>query len=325
MESSQHTLKESISFSGVGLHSGYKVKLNIKPARANNGIRFKLIGKRQSMPALVDRVIDTSLATTIAEKDMVFSTTEHILGALSGLGIDNATIELDAPEVPIMDGSAEEFVKRLQSANRKTQQSKRLFLKIIKEITYQEDDKKIRILPHNGLRLSCRIDFAHGLIQDQSYTIEMSPKSFSAEIASARTFGFLDQVKQLQANGYALGGSLDNAVVVDKNGVINEEGLRFEDEFVRHKILDLLGDLSLLGYPLLGHVIAERSGHSQHFGLMKELAAHPECWQIVELDKANGNGGMLERIVSSTKNAGIRLRPLFGRATSSAASCPAAA
>ncbi len=325
MESSQHTLKESISFYGVGLHSGYKVKLNIKPARANNGIRFKLIGKRQSIPALVDRVIDTSLATTIAEKDMVVSTTEHILGALSGLGIDNATIELDAPEVPIMDGSAEEFVRRLQSANRKNQQSKRLFLKITKEITYQEDDKKISILPHNGLRLSCRIDFAHGLIQDQSYTIEMSPKSFSAEIASARTFGFLDQVKQLQANGYALGGSLDNAVVVDENGVINEEGLRFEDEFVRHKILDLLGDLSLLGYPLLGHVIAERSGHSQHFGLMKELAAHPECWQIVELDKTNGNGGMLERIVSSTKNAGIRLRPLFGRAASSAASCPAAA
>ncbi len=325
MESSQHTLKEGISFSGVGLHSGYKVKLNIKPARANNGIRFKLIGKRQSMPALVDRVIDTSLATTIAENDMVFSTTEHILGALSGLGIDNATIELDAPEVPIMDGSAEEFVRSLQSANRKTQQSKRLFLKIIKEITYQEDDKKIRILPHNGLRLSCRIDFAHGLIQDQSYTIEMSPKSFSAEIASARTFGFLDQVKQLQANGYALGGSLDNAVVVDENGVINKEGLRFKDEFVRHKILDLLGDLSLLGYPLLGHVIAERSGHSQHFGLMKELAAHPECWQIVELDKANESGGMLERMVSSTKNAGIRLRPLFDRATSSAASCPAAA
>lgn len=325
MESSQHTLKKSISFSGVGLHSGYKVKLNIKPARANKGIRFKLIGKKQSMPALVDRVIDTSLATTIAEKDMVVSTTEHILGALSGLGIDNATIELDAPEVPIMDGSAEEFVRRLQSANRKNQQSKRLFLKITKEITYQEDDKKIRILPHNGLRLSCRIDFAHGLIQDQSYTIEMSPKSFSAEIASARTFGFLDQVKQLQANGYALGGSLDNAVVVDENGVINEEGLRFEDEFVRHKILDLLGDLSLLGYPLLGHVIAERSGHSQHLGLMKELAAHPECWQIIELDKTNGNGGMLERIVSSTKNAGIRLQPLFDRATSSAASCPAAA
>ncbi|HFQ80532.1 MAG TPA: UDP-3-O-acyl-N-acetylglucosamine deacetylase [Desulfobacterales bacterium] len=325
MESSQHTLKESISLSGIGLHSGYKVKLNIKPARANNGIRFKLIGRKQSMPALVDRVIDTSLATTIADKDMVFSTTEHILGALSGLGIDNATIELDAPEVPIMDGSAEEFVRLLQSANRKTQQSKRLFLKIIKEITYEEGDKKIRILPHNGLRLSCRIDFAHGLIQNQSYSIDISPKSFSTEIASARTFGFLDQVKQLQANGYALGGSLNNAVVVDENGVMNEEGLRFKDEFVRHKVLDLLGDLSLLGYPLLGHVIAERSGHSQHFGLMKELAAHPECWQIVELNKTNENGGMLERIVSSTKNAGIRLRPFWNRPVSSAATCPAAA
>ncbi len=325
MESSQHTLKESISLSGIGLHSGYKVKLNIKPARANNGIRFKLIGHRQSMPALVDRVIDTSLATTIADKDMVFSTTEHILGALSGLGIDNATIELDAPEVPIMDGSAEEFVRRLQSANRKTQQSKRLFLKIIKEITYKEGDKKIKIRPHNGLRLSCSIDFAHGSIQNQSYSIDISPKSFSAEIASARTFGFFDQVKQLQANGYALGGSLDNAVVVDENGVMNKEGLRFKDEFVRHKILDLLGDLSLLGYPLLGHVIAERSGHSQHFGLMKELAAHPECWQIVELNKTNKNGSMLrKRIASSPRKTGVRRRLFWSLPVSSATPSPAA-
>ncbi len=324
MESSQHTLKESVSLSGIGLHSGYKVRLNIKPARANNGIRFKLIGRRQSMPALVDRVIDTSLATTIADKDMVFSTTEHILGALSGLGIDNATIELDAPEVPIMDGSAEEFVRRLQSANRKTQQSKRLFLKIIKEITYEEGDKKIRILPHNGLRLSCSIDFAHGSIQNQSYSIDISPKSFSTEIASARTFGFLDQVKQLQDSGYALGGSLDNAVVVDKNGVMNEEGLRFKDEFVRHKILDLLGDLSLLGYPLLGHVIAERSGHSQHFGLMKELAAHPECWQIVELNKTSKKGGMLrKKTASSTRKTGVHRRSFWSLPVSSATPSPA--
>jgi len=310
MEALQHTLKKAVSLRGIGLHSGYPVKLTIKPARANHGIRFKLADNDESMPAFLDRVIDTSLATTIADKDMVFSTTEHLLGALTGLGIDNALVELDAPELPIMDGSAGQFVRVLQKASRKTQKSRRRFLKITQEIHFREGDKLVKITPHEGLKLTCKIDFAHDLIQNQSYSIELSPESFSDEIASARTFGFLEQVEKLQQNGYALGGSLDNAVVVDQNGVMNKEGLRFDDEFVRHKILDLLGDLTLLGYPLLGHVIAERSGHSQHFSLMKELASHPECWQLVELEETP-ESGILEKLVNTTKNAGNKLKPFL--------------
>ena len=322
MEALQHTLKKSVSLRGIGLHSGYPVKLTIKPAKANHGIRFKLAGNDASMPAFMDRVIDTSLATTIAENDMVFSTTEHLLGALTGMGIDNALIELDAPELPIMDGSAGQFVHVLQKASRKTQKSRRRFLKITKEMHYQEGEKLIKIIPHDGLKLTCKIDFKHDLIQNQSYSVELSPKSFSTEIASARTFGFLEQVEALQENGYALGGSLDNAVVIDKNGVINEEGLRFDDEFVRHKVLDLLGDLTLLGYPVLGHVIAEKSGHSQHFGLMKELVSHPECWQLIELEETP-ESGFLEKLVNTTKNAGNKLKPFLSPPSDFAdVSCP---
>jgi UDP-3-O-[3-hydroxymyristoyl] N-acetylglucosamine deacetylase len=310
MEASQHTLKNSVSFKGIGLHSGYTVDLTVNPAKANHGIRFKLAGNDHSMPAFIDRVIDTSLATTIADKDMVFSTTEHLLGALAGLGIDNAMIELNGPELPIMDGSAESFVNDLQKARRTTQKSKRQFIKITKEIRYTDGDKLVKILPHDGLRLTCRIDFKHKLIKSQNYSIELSPETFSKEIASARTFGFLEQVEKLQQSGYALGGSLDNAVVVDKNGVMNEDGLRFEDEFVRHKVLDLLGDITLLGYPLLGHVIAERSGHSEHFGLMKELLSRPDCWHLVEMRQTAGSG-ILEKLVNTTKNAGHKLKPFL--------------
>ncbi len=323
MEASQYTLKKSVHFKGVGLHSGYPVDLTIKPAKANHGIRFKLTGNDQSMPAFIDRVIDTSLATTIAEKDMVFSTTEHLLGALTGLGIDNALVELNGPELPIMDGSAENFVNDLQKASRKMQKSQRQFIKVTKEIRYQESDKQVKILPHDGLQLTCKIDFEHELIKNQSYSIELSPESFSHEIASARTFGFLEQVEQLQRNGYALGGSLKNAVVIDQNGVINKEGLRFKDEFVRHKILDLLGDLTLLGHPLLGHVIAEKSGHSQHLGLMKELLAHPDSWHLVELRETD-ESGIIEKLVTTTKNAGQKLKPfLTPSANFINAACPA--
>jgi len=325
MESSQYTLNKSVSFEGIGLHSGYPVNLTVKPAKANHGIRFKLAGNDHSMPAFLDRVVDTSLATTIAEKDMVFSTTEHLLAALTGLGIDNALIELNGPELPIMDGSAESFVNDLQKVSRKAQKSRRQFIKITKEIQYTDGNKLVKILPHNGLKITCKIDFKHNLIKSQNYSLEISPESFSKEIASARTFGFLEQVEQLQQSGYALGGSLDNAVVVDKNGVMNKEGLRFKDEFVRHKILDVLGDITLLGYPLLGHVIAERSGHSQHYGLMKELLSHPDSWQLIEMQETAGSG-ILENLVNTTKNAGHKLKPFLTPLTDFAdAACTAAA
>ncbi|NOX25641.1 MAG: UDP-3-O-acyl-N-acetylglucosamine deacetylase [Deltaproteobacteria bacterium] len=325
MEALQHTLKKSVSFKGIGLHSGYPVNLTVRPAEANHGIRFKISGSDHSMPAFFDRIVDTSLATTIAEKDMIFSTTEHLLGALTGLGIDNALVELNAPELPIMDGSAESFVNDLQKVRRKAQNSKRQFIKITEEIQYTDGDKLVRVLPHDGLRLTCKIDFKHSLIQNQSYSIEVSPETFSKEIASARTFGFLDQVEKLQQSGYALGGSLDNAVVVDRNGVMNEGGLRFEDEFARHKILDLLGDITLLGCPVLGHIIASKSGHGQHFGLMREILSHPDCWQLVELQET-AESGIMEKLVNTTRYAGNKLKPfLTPQAGFADAACTAAA
>ena len=193
---------------------------------------------------------------------------------------------------------------------------------ITKEIVYQEGDKVLKILPYDGLKITCNIEFDHDLIQNQEYSIKLSPEKFVNEIASARTFGFLEQVAQLQENGYALGGSLDNAVVIDGQGVMNKEGLRFTDEFVRHKVLDLVGDLALLGWPLLGHVIAEKSGHGLNFGLMKEIASHPECWQIVELE--NGEAGILEKLVKTTRSAGNKIIPFMVPPTDFAdASCVA--
>nr|MBF0222573.1 UDP-3-O-acyl-N-acetylglucosamine deacetylase [Desulfobulbaceae bacterium] len=322
MEIYQHTLKKSVSFCGIGLHTGAPVELTISPAPANSGIRFKFKGNDDSMPAYMNSVVDTRLATTIASHGMVFSTTEHLLGALAGLGIDNALVELDAPELPIMDGSAGPFVHILKKASRKEQKASRRVLKITEEICYREGDKDIRILPHDGLKFTCNIDFDHEFVKSQTYTFELSPEAFVNEIASARTFGFIEQVEMLQQNGYALGGSLDNAVVIDRNGVINEDGLRFNDEFVRHKILDLIGDLALLGCPMFGHVIASKSGHSQHLGLMKEIAAHPEKWQIVELQK-NGESCILEKIVNTTKSARNMLLPFLIPPADFPGSCPA--
>ncbi len=307
MEKHQHTLKREVSFCGVGLHSGKPVTLTVKPAVDDHGVRFKIAGQESSVPAFMDRVVDTSLATTIAEKDMVFSTTEHLMAALAGLGIDNAIVELDGSEVPIMDGSAGPFVHILRKVSRKRQKSLRRVIKITKPITYTEGDKTVTVKPYDGLKLTCEIDFNHTFLKKQEYTIEISPKKFSEEIASARTFGFIDQVEQLKESGYALGGSLDNAVVIDAEGVINEGGLRFTDEFVRHKVLDLLGDLALLGCPVMGHVIAKRSGHGQHLGLLKEIAANPECWQIVELEE-HGKV-VLAQSASQIKDKGASLLP----------------
>lgn len=304
MEVYQHTIKKPVSFTGTGLHSGETVKMTVSPARAYHGIRFKRYGSDDSMPAFVDRVVDTSLATTIAERGMVVSTTEHLLAALMGLGIDNALIELDGNEVPIMDGSAAPFVDGLRRASRVRQRACRRVLKITRPISYHEGDKVITITPYEGFKLTCHIGFNHAVIQSQSYSVDVSPEKFCEEISAARTFGFIEQVEALQATGYALGGSLQNAVVIGKDGVINEEGLRFGDEFARHKVLDLLGDLALLGCCLQGHVEATKSGHGQHLGLMKEIVAHPESWQCVESDLGQ-ESGILEALVTSMNGSSM--------------------
>jgi len=312
MERYQHTLSKAVRFGGVGLHSGEAVNLTVKPAEANCGVRFVRTDKpgHGAIPAFVNRVVDTTLATTIASGGVSVSTTEHLLAALVGLGIDNALIELDGPEVPILDGSAGPFVLILRQAGRRRQKALRRFLKITREITFQDGDKTIRVRPYDGFKVTSVIEFDHPLIRRQSRTMEISVDTFVREVASARTFGFLDEVEKLQENGLALGGSLDNAIIVDRFGILNNEGLRFPDEFVRHKVLDLIGDLALLGYPLLGHVIASKSGHGQHLGLMQAIAARPDCWELVSYDP-DLDSGVLERVVMSTRGAGNRLMPLL--------------
>jgi len=306
----QHTVSKEVSFSGIGLHSGLPISMNIKPAGPDSGIRFFRTDLQQEIPALMDRVVDTTLATTVGEKGASVSTTEHLLGALAGLGIDNALIELNGPEVPIMDGSAGPFVHILKRIERSRQDVCRRLLKVTEEISFKSGDTEIRILPYEGFKVTCEIDFDHPLIRKQDYTVEITPKKFIKEIAVARTFGFMDQVEKLRANGLALGGSLDNAVVVDQYGILNSEGLRFSDEFVRHKVLDLIGDLTLLGCPIMGHVIASKAGHGQHLGLMREIAARPECWEFITLEKSEDEG-VFARVVTSTKEAGNRILPFL--------------
>lgn len=304
----QHTIKTPVSCRGVGLHSGKTVNMSIRPGAANTGIRFLRsdLGGDRFIPAFMNRVVDTMMATTIAEGDVRISTTEHVLSALTGLGIDNAIIELDAAEIPIMDGSAVPFVHLLKKAGIRQQKSYRRLVKISREISFADGDRIIRIVPHDGYKITAVIDFNHGLINRQECTIELSPDEFVHEISSARTFGFIDEVEKLQKNGLALGASLDNAVGMDRAGILNEEGLRFDDEFVRHKILDIIGDLTLLGCPLLGHVIAYKSGHGQHLRLMQEIAANPSSWDFVELNK-NGQLSVLNKMVA----AGQRLLPFL--------------
>ncbi|MDH3394284.1 MAG: UDP-3-O-acyl-N-acetylglucosamine deacetylase [Desulfobulbaceae bacterium] len=312
MELFQYTIKKKISLAGIGLHTGEPVNLTIKPAAVDTGIRFVRLdlGQESSVPAFMNRVVDTSLATTIAEDETAVSTTEHLLGALAGLGVDNAVIELDGAEVPIMDGSAGPFVHLLEKVERRRQKAAKKVLKIVKEIVCSDGDKLIRVLPYDGLKVTCEIDFAHEMIGKQTYTIDVNPQRFAKEIASARTFGFMDEVKKLKEHGYALGGSLDNAVVVDQLGVLNKDGLRFADEFVRHKVLDLIGDLALLGCPMMGHVIASKSGHEQHLRMMQAIANNPDCWQFVRLEQADDDT-VLERVITTTKAAGNKILPFL--------------
>jgi UDP-3-O-[3-hydroxymyristoyl] N-acetylglucosamine deacetylase len=306
----QHTLSREVSFIGIGLHSGLAVSMVIKPAKPDTGIRFFRTDLQKEIPALMNRVVDTRLATSIGENDAFVSTTEHLLAALTGLGIDNARIELNGPEVPIMDGSAAPFVHVIRRIERKRQDVCRKLLKITKEIAFQSDDASIRLLPYDGYKVTCEIDFDHQLIRKQKYSVNVNSKRFIKEIASARTFGFMDQIEKLRANGLALGGSLANAVVVDQARVLNVEGLRFSDEFVRHKVLDLIGDLALLGCQLIGHVVATKSGHGHHLALMKEIVAHPECWEFVTLEKIDEDG-VLAKVVSSTREAGNLILPFL--------------
>jgi UDP-3-O-[3-hydroxymyristoyl] N-acetylglucosamine deacetylase len=277
----QRTLRHRARLRGVGLHSGAEVELTLAPASADAGIVF--IRDGEEIPALAEFVVDTTMNTSLGRSGTRIGTVEHLLAALAGCGIDNARIEVEGPEIPIMDGSAEPFVRLVREAGVHEQRSARRFLMLRKAITVTDGDKLARLSPARGkFSISYTIDFRHPLITDQTCKVEMSERSFQREIARARTFGFKRDVERLHKAGLARGGSLANAVVVDDFNILNPEGLRFPDEFVRHKVLDAIGDLSLLGMPVIGHLTAVKSGHHLNHLLVSKVLTEAESWEVVQ-------------------------------------------
>ncbi len=284
MELKQRTLEREISCTGIGLHTGERVNLKIKPAPVNSGIKFirKDIPKDPVIPVKPDNIFNTNRATDISNNGYKVQTIEHLMAALYGLGIDNAVIELDGPEVPAMDGSAVSFVFMIQQyGGIKVQNAYKKFLVIKKPFKIKDEDKVICVYPSNELNIDYTIDFDHPLLRNQKYKFNFSTVSFIKEISRARTFGFLNEVEELKKNGFAKGGSLDNAIVLDKFRVINPEGLRFKDECVRHKILDFIGDLAIIGKPVIGYFVIEKSGHSLNHIMLKKLIKSRSYWKIL--------------------------------------------
>ena len=280
--SAQRTLRRSISCAGIGLHSGNKVTLSLKPAPADYGIRFvrtDLAGLE--IPATVTHLGGISYATGLARETGSVETVEHLLAALSTLGVDNVRIELDYPEVPIMDGSAAPFVYLVHEAGVKRLPAPRRYLKVIRPIALSMGDKHIALYPSDHFKVTYSISFDHPLLRHQSRTLRIDEDTFVEEIAPARTFGFLKEIEMLRQRGLALGGSLENAIVLGETGVLNN-ALRFEDEFVRHKILDVLGDLALVGYRVMGHLVAHRGGHALHTAFAAKVLEERDSWKLVE-------------------------------------------
>jgi UDP-3-O-[3-hydroxymyristoyl] N-acetylglucosamine deacetylase len=279
----QRTLKKEILCSSIGLHTGRKVNMKIKPAPVNTGILFvrKDLPNARPIPADFNMVCDTTLATSLGYDGVTVSTVEHILSAFSGMGLDNAVIELDSFEVPIMDGSSRPFVNMLKEAGTRPQGKSKKMLVIKKPVSVKDGEGTATLLPSEELKITYDIDFAHSAIGRQSYSITCSDKNYEDKICSARTFGFLKEVEFLQARGLGLGGSLDNVIILDDEKIINKDGLRMPDEFVKHKILDAIGDLFLLGMPIIGHFVAYKSGHRLNNLLLRELMRHESSWEII--------------------------------------------
>jgi UDP-3-O-[3-hydroxymyristoyl] N-acetylglucosamine deacetylase len=277
----QRTLKRPISCAGIGLHSGKKVTLSLKPAAANTGVRFRRTDLGIEIPAHVEHVGAVAYATQLRRGDATVETVEHLLAALASARIDNAIVELNTPEVPIMDGSSAPFIYLVQEAGVKALSEPRKYLKVTRPVTLANGDKSLSLYPSNQFKVSYTISFDHPLLRHQTRTITLSESSFTEEIAPARTFTFLKEVEMLRQNGLALGGSLDNAIVIGDTGVLNSS-MRFEDEFVRHKILDLVGDLALVGYPVVAHAVVHRGGHALHTSAAAQLLRETDAWQLVE-------------------------------------------
>ncbi len=284
----QRTLKNVIRATGVGLHTGKKICLTLRPAPVDTGIVFRRIDLDPvvELPARPDRVGDTRLSTALCEGDVTVSTIEHLMSAFAGLGVDNAYVELDASEVPIMDGSAGPFVFLVQSAGLKEQAAPKKFIKIKDVIRVEDGDKSAQFEPFDGFKVSFSIDFDHPIFNKspQKAEIDFSSTSFVKEISRARTFGFMHEVEAMRERGLALGGSQNNAIVMDSYSILNKDGLRYEDEFVKHKILDAIGDLYLLGHPLIGLFSAHKSGHALNNKLLRALMENESAWELVTFE-----------------------------------------
>lgn len=284
----QRTLNNMIRATGVGLHTGEKVYLTLHPAPVNTGIIFRRtdLDPVVEIIAKAENVGETTLSTTLMNGDVKVSTVEHLLSAMAGLGIDNAIIDVTAPEVPIMDGSAGPFVFLLQSAGIREQDEPKQFIRITRPVTVTDGDKVATFRPYNGFKVTFSIDFDHPVFHNRTHKAELDfcTTSFVKEVSRARTFGFMHEIEYLRSKGLARGGSMDNAIVVDEYQVLNEDGLRYEDEFVKHKILDVIGDLYLLGNSLIGEFVAHKSGHGLNNTSLRELIAQKDAWEVVTFE-----------------------------------------
>lgn len=285
----QRTLKNIIRATGVGLHTGEKVYLTLRPAAAGTGIVFRRIDLDVPVEIKANpyAVGDTRLSSCLEKDGVRVSTVEHLMSALAGLGVDNVYVDLTAPEVPIMDGSAGPFVFLLQSAGLEEQNAPKTFIRVLESVEARDGDKWVRFDPHNGFRLDLSIDFDHPVLERsrQSVSVDFSSTSYVKELSRARTFGFMQDVEMMREQGLALGGSLDNAIVMDEYRVLNSDGLRYEDEFVKHKVLDAIGDLYLLGHPLIGAFSGYKSGHALNNQLLRRLVERESAWQYVRFER----------------------------------------
>ncbi len=281
----QTTLAKPARCSGIGVHSGKAVNLTIRPAPLNHGIQFKRVDlpDSPSVAAIFNRVVDASMATVIGYNGFIVSTIEHLMASFAGLSIDNALVEVDEYELPIMDGSASPFTETIIKAGVEKQAGSKYGFVVTHPIELEEDGRSVGIYPSPNLKITCSITYAHPLIREQTYSIDLTKDNFATEIAPARTYGFMTDIEYLKKYGFAKGASLENSVVIDKKRLLNSDGLRFKDEFVRHKILDCLGDFSLLGLPILGHIVLNRSGHAFNHAFIQTFYSRRDAWETRNL------------------------------------------
>ncbi|NOX33164.1 MAG: UDP-3-O-acyl-N-acetylglucosamine deacetylase [Deltaproteobacteria bacterium] len=277
----QRTLSQSVLVSGTGVHSGKQTRLAINPAPENHGIKFRRIDLpgTQDIQALFKLVVDTSLATVLGTNGAIVSTIEHLMASFAGLGIDNALVEVNDYEIPIMDGSAAIFTRLMENAGVVEQAAPKHFIIVKKPIKVTDNDKSVSVYPEPCFKITCRIDFQHPLIGKQEITFDQAKNNFEKEISRARTFGFIQDLELLKKFSLGKGGSLDNVIIIDKDRILNKEGLRYPDEFVRHKLLDSLGDFSLLGMPIQGHIVTHKSGHTLNHLFIKNFLKNKDAWE----------------------------------------------